>query len=359
MANYYPDQTLIMPLTVIRRERLLPPDVEGTVTVREGEHVSAVDVVARGVRANRYVILDLPRLLGVRDPDALDDLLHVGEWEIVKAGDILAGDQEKKRNLVRSPVSGMVAGLREGRLILQTDLSEVEVRAGCNGSVASVRGNRGVLLETVGALVQGAWGNGRYHFGLLQAEPKEGLAALEADEIATQWRGAIVLTQRPLTRRALDRAVALQIGGIIAPSMHADLRKVALRLKMPIMLTEGFGAEQLSPLVTEVLEAHYGRQAALHAPEPRHWQPDRPEVIVPLHSDRLPPTPPRDAALRVGAEVRITRRPYLGLVGQVKDLPATPQVIENGLRLPVAAVTLPSGRTVIVPLANLEFFGRG
>ncbi len=359
MANYYPDQSTILPMCTIRRERLLPEDVFGTVTVREGEHVNAMNVVARGVRANRYVILNLRHLLDMDDPDDIESLVHVAPGEAFKEGQVIAGDQEHSRKLVRAPVSGMMLRLLEGRLVLQTGLTEVSVRAGFNGQVTSIRANRGVLLETTGALVQGVWGNGCDHFGVVQKEPEGGLAALEVDEFTTEWRGAIVITGRPLVKLALHKAEAQTIGGIIAPSMNADLREVALRLKMPIMLTEGFGDMQMGRLVSDVLEQYVGRQAALSAVKPERGQASRPEVIVPLHTDDRVAAPARDEPLRLGSEVRLTRAPYQGIVGKVASLPRTPQVIENGLRLPVAMVNLPSGRTVTVPLVNLEMFGRG
>ncbi len=359
MAQYYPDQTVIMPMTTIRRERLLPDDAVGEVLVREGERVSAVTPVVSGVRAQRYVILDLARLLGVDDPEELESLVHVGVPEFVKRGDVIAGDRKKKRGLVRCPVDGYVSQFMNGRLILRTGLEEVTVRAGFDALVASVRGNRGVLLETSGALVQGVWGNGRSHFGVLQMEPEGGLAGLEVDEFSTEWRGAIVLVAGQLTGVAIKKAVAQGIGGIVAPGMSADLREIALARKIPIMLTDGFGAEHMSSTVYNVLAENAGRQVALNAHRPQRWAKDRPEVIVPLARDSLPPAPQRDTPLRVGAAVRITRQPFMGVVARVTGLPGTPRVIDNGLRLPVAEVTLPSGRKALVPLANLELFGQG
>jgi hypothetical protein len=76
MTDFYPDQTVILPMTTIRRERLLPLDVPGAVLVREGDRVSAVDVVARGVRSSRSVILDLQRALARTILERLANLLH-------------------------------------------------------------------------------------------------------------------------------------------------------------------------------------------------------------------------------------------------------------------------------------------
>jgi hypothetical protein len=363
MTQFYPDQTVILPQTTIRRERLLPPDVVGEVLVREGERVSAVDLVARGVRSSRYVILDLKRMLGVSADEDLEQLLQVAMHEPVTEGQVIAGEPDgnkrKRGPVVKSPVKGRVLRLVEGRLVLQTGLSEIVVRAGYNGTVASVRGHRGILLETAGALVQGVWGNGASHFGVLRIEPSQGLESLEVDEFSTEWRGAIVVTTQTLTEKVLRHIEKQGLGGIIGPSMHTELIPVALDLKIPIMLTEGFGRDAMSSLVHSVLEPLAGRQAAINAYRLERGAADRPEVIVPLRADATVQPPARDEPLRIGAEVRMTRQPYLGLVGKVKNLPDMPRVIDNGLRLPVAEVVLPSGRTVTVPLVNLELFGRG
>ncbi len=360
MTDFYPDQTVILPMTTIRRERLLPLDVPGDVLVREGDRVSAVDVVARGVRSSRYVILDLQRALGEDDPERLVNLLQVTMGELVQEGQVIAGQRGRRRGTaVRAPVKGRVSHLVEGRLILQTGLSEVNVKAACNGYVASVRARRGVLLETSGALVQGVWGNGQSQFGTLRLEPRQGLRSLEVDEFTTDWQGAIVLTSQPLTEAILKHVARQGLGGVIGPSMYVGLREFALGLKIPIMLTEGFGSEPMSSLVYGVLEPLAGRQAALNAPTPVRGEADRPEVIVQLQADASTSVPARNEPLRIGSEVRITRQPYLGVVGKVRNLPQMPQVIDNGLRLPVAEVILPSGRTATVPLANLELFGRG
>jgi hypothetical protein len=115
----------------------------------------------------------------------------------------------------------------------------------------------------------------------------------------------------------------------------------------------------MSQIAVSVLESYVERQATLNARRPNRWLPDRPEVIIPTVAEGNPLAPALNEPLRVGAEVRITRKPYLGMVARVKSLPRMPQMIDNGLRLPVAEVTLPSGRAVTVPLVNLELFGRG
>jgi len=68
-------------------------------------------------------------------------------------------------------------------------------------------------------------------------------------------------------------------------------------------------------------------------------------------------TPALHERLAVGARVRLARAPWSELTGEVIELPATPQPVENGLRVPCARVRVSDGRIAVVPLANLESLG--
>ena len=97
----------------------------------------------------------------------------------------------------------------------------------------------------------------------------------------------------------------------------------------------------------------------------RHWSSagrdtHRPEVFInlPSRSGDRPPPPRISHALRVGESVRLTREPHPGSVGEISDLPKTPQLLDNGLRVLCARVGLVTGESVLVPLANLEVLGK-
>jgi hypothetical protein len=82
----------------------------------------------------------------------------------------------------------------------------------------------------------------------------------------------------------------------------------------------------------------------------------RPEIVIPLGSDR----PPRDtmssgaSRLAIGAPVRVIRDPYFGLIGRVTALPPEPQTLQSGSKARVLEVTFESGEGVIIPRANVE-----
>ena len=100
--------------------------------------------------------------------------------------------------------------------------------------------------------------------------------------------------------------------------------------------------------------------AALDAFLPDRWTARRPEVIInpSARATNRPPRPNVNVVLNSGTTVRLTRPPNQGQVGKIINLPKTPFLLENGLRVPCAQVELITGEKVTVPLANLEVFGR-
>src|SRR5512135_609378 len=61
IVAYYPPETRAMPLTLIRRERVLP--VPGKVLVRAGEDVQPTQVVAQAEISGEVCIVNVARLL--------------------------------------------------------------------------------------------------------------------------------------------------------------------------------------------------------------------------------------------------------------------------------------------------------
>ena len=248
----------------------------------------------------------------------------------------------------------------KGRVILQTNPQAVSVRAMCPGEVTSVRSTGEVLIETVGALIQCAWGNGQQAFATYKLAPPEGIESLRGSSIMNDYRSSGIILSTPITSPDIFQVAAEQeLVAIIAPSMHADLRETALQQTIPVILTEGFGTQQMSEIVYNLLRDNVGRPAMIDAAEPLRWSANRPEIIIPLPSaGNLPPAPEIDLPLVEGAYVRMTRAPLAGLAGRVRHIVETPRAVENGLRLAGAEVYLASGNTEFVPLANLELMGR-
>lgn len=358
---YYPDQRHMMAWTTVRRDRMLPEGAVGTVEVRRGETVNLTDLVARGSLPARYVYVEAAAALRLRREADLIDRLLIELGETVSAGQPLASQADGRGRRVLSPANGVVAYIGRGRIIIQTQPEIVELQSGLVGTVTAVIPNRGATIEAYGALVQGVWGNGRRAIGTLRKEPEDGLETISEDSIQREYSRAVVVTRRVLAAATLDVIEAQQLGGVIAPSMDSALLPRALTLNAAVLLTEGFGNLRIPPQVISLLDGFAGRPAMLDAHQPGRWDTVRvPEVFInlPPKSSGHPPAPDVHRALSVGATVRLTREPHAGWIGQVVELPRTPQTLASGLRMPCARLSLASGETVVVPLANLEFLGK-
>ncbi len=353
---YYPEQRYLMDSTTIRREQSLPQDAIGEVEVIEGSGVNLRDIVARGVIPSSYVFVEAARQLRLKPGESLSDFLQVAVGQSVSAEVLLA---EKRGKQVRAPFDGILAAVEDGHLIMQVEPEQIVVEAGVDGTVVELVAGRGAIIETYGGLAQGVWGNGRRTIGALKSEPADGLEMIEGGDLDIGTRGSIVVTKRPLYETGIDHAEYIGLGGIIAPAMDADLIPRALRSKLAIMLTEGFGPLTMSPLMWKLLDAANGRNALLEARQPDRWSAARPEVILnPVRSSNRAVRANPNTTLNVGSVVRLTRPPHAGEVVRVTDLPKMPVLLENGLRVPCAQVEFPNGESRPVPLANIEVYGR-
>jgi hypothetical protein len=353
---YYPEQRYLMDSTTIRREQSLPPDAIGEVETLQGAGVNLRDVVARGVIPSRYVFIEAARLLRLKPKENLKAFMQIEAGQSVSKEVLLA---EKGSRQVRAPFDGIVAAIDGDHIIFQVEPQPVTVEAGVDGTVVELVAGRGAIIETYGGLAQGVWGNGGRVIGALKSEPADGLEMIEGSELEMGTRGSIVVTRRPLRETGIEHAEYISLGGIIAPGMDADLIPRALRSKLAIMLTEGFGPLTMSSLMWKLLDAANGRNALLEARLPNRWSAARPEIILnPVRSSNRAVRANPNVVLNVGSVVRLTRPPHAGEVGRVRDLPKMPVLLENGLRVPCAQVEFQSGDTRPVPLANIEVYGR-
>jgi len=155
----------ILPLTTIRRERVMP--VPGKVLVRQGQKVQPQDIIAEAILAPEHLLLNVARSLGVSSKD-VQSLIQREVGEQVVEGDLIAGPVGITRKVLRAPVSGRIALIRAGKVLFEVDKQPDQLRAAMAGVVSELIADRGAIIESTGALIQGIWGNGRMDFGLLQ-----------------------------------------------------------------------------------------------------------------------------------------------------------------------------------------------
>jgi hypothetical protein len=356
--TYFPDQRHLLALTTFRRDRLLPMEAIGGVEVVRGERVDLRTVIARGAVPAPYTLIEAAKILRLRKLEDLDDLLHVRMGDPVEIDQLLAGKPRGRRG-IRSPITGMVVFIGAGRIILQQAAESTTVEAGLNGQVVDLRRGRGAVIEGIGAVVQGVWGNDRRTIGTLRLEPDEGMEHIYSDTLESPYRGSIVVTRRPLRAASLGVMVDQGLVGVIAPSFELDLLDAVMSVPQAILLTEGFGSMRMGGAMFSFLSTFPGRQATLDCMRPGVLEARRPEAIitVPVNPGERPPPVRNDLTLQVETQVRLTRGNFAGNIGRVIGLAKNPVMLENGLRVYCAQVELVTGEKLAVPLENLEVFG--
>jgi len=180
----------ILPVTTIRRERLLP--MPGRVVVRRGQKLNPGDAIAEAHLAPEHILLDVERGLGLRASE-IDEYVQREAGELVSEGDIISGPVGMARRVVRAPHSGRVILIRDGKVLLEIDSPPFVLRAGLPGVVSALIPDRGAIIDGTGALIQGVWGNGRVDYGLLHVLAKTAEDLLTPDHLDETMRGSVIL----------------------------------------------------------------------------------------------------------------------------------------------------------------------
>lgn len=350
-AAYLPPVTHVLPLAIVRRERRLP--LAGAIAVRVNQKVMASDVVAEGEAPPRHVFLDLARGLGVPVHE-VGRYLRCERGDALEAGEILAGSVGMGRRTVRAPSDGIVVSLSNGRLLFRMHSGVIELRAGFPATVVGTDGVQTVLLETTGALIQGVWGNGRSDFGVMRFVGDGPGDRLQADRLDADLRGAILVAGICDHPAPLHQATELAARGIVLGGLSSDLIPLAARLPYPVIVTTGFGPLPLDTPTFRLLSSNAGREVALDARKNDPLGGSRPEIVIPL-----PPTSDADLPedvipLKEGVRVRLSRAPYHGAVGVVREMLTRAVDFPSGILARSARVELEGVGLTTVPVDNLE-----
>ena len=341
----------ILPLTTVKRERLLP--VPGRVTARMDQKVNPLDVVAEANFGTEHLLVDVARLLGIR-PDAAQQLIQIKTGDTISQGEVIARRTGFALKSVYAPSSGHVVLVGAGKILMEVGATTFELRAGMPGVVMRQIADRGVEIKFNGAFVQGVWGNGHMNIGMLLpvlSSPEEPLVANKLD---VSLRGSVLLAGICADPAALQTAGELPVRGIILGSLSPDLIPLALQVKYPIIVLDGFSRRPMNPAAYKLLTTNAKRETTLNA-EPFDRQSGvRPEIFISLPVTEEPSPPSEMVTFAPGQAVRLTRDPNLGSVGTLVGLRPGLIKVPSGLRVAAADVKLDSGEQVTIPLANLD-----
>jgi hypothetical protein len=351
-------QTRVLKFTRIRRERLLP--ARGIVLVTPGSRVGALDVIAKMTSAVKLRPVPVARYVRAKENTLAKYLLkQVGEdfaeREIIVSRPEWFG---LLRRQYRAPGAGRLAAVQGAWLVLDLADADVELRALYRGTVINVMERQGVVIEATGALVQGVWGAGGEGYGTLRrmVEPPDGLVTEEQIDVST--RGTIVIAGAGITEGALRRAAQERVAGLITGSLAPRLRQLIIELRLPTLVTDGFGERAMSAPIFDLLSKHLGEEAIINAPT-APLNPMRPEVFIPILAgiDSGTATPPPTLFAQVGSTVRIIGGTRHRQIGTIAEIVSIPRLLESGVLARGAEVILPEGERVFVPWENLELIG--
>lgn len=340
----------INPLTLIRRERVLP--VAGKVVVRKGQKVAATDVVAEASIDPNHMLLDVGRGLGL-SPKAAAARIQVKAGDKVSEGDVLAGPVGFPRRVVRAPYPGRIAWCSNGQILLEAQAKPFELKAGLPGTVIDLFENHGVVVECTGALVQGVWGNGKLDYGLMNVVADDPGQILTLQDLDVSLRGSIVLAGHASDAEVLKSAGETPLRGLILSSMEPALIRVANELPIPVMLVEGFGQRPMNSAAYKLLTTNAGREVALNAEAWNRYSGIRPEVIVPLPAAVTPPLLPETVEMARDQQVRVIRGARAGKIATLIDFRGQ-STLSNGIKTQVIEIRLEDGEVAVVPMANVE-----
>lgn len=340
--------THILPVTTIQRERLLP--IPGTVIARRGQKVGPTDVIAEAKLAPEHIFLDVARGLGLPASKA-DKHLQRQVGEMVSENDVIAGPAGLGR-VVRTPRPGRIVVAGGGQVLIEVASHPFELLAGISGVIIELIPDRGVVIATTGALIQGVWGNGRIDFGLLNIGIKAPDDLITADQLDVSLRGSVFLGGYCRDEAVFHAAADLPLRGLILPSMEASLAPVALKMRYPIILTEGFGRLTMNSAAYKLLTTNERREVSISGEYLDRMKGVRPEIIIPLPASG--DLPVETDTFANGMQVRILRAPHRGQIGTLTNIYEGLTSLPNGIRTQAGDVQLENGETILLPLANLE-----
>ena len=171
-----------------------------------------------------------------------------------------------------------------GQVLMEVGETKMELRAGISGTVIEVIPNRGVVIQTAGALVQGVWGNGRIDSGLLVNLAEKPDDILDAARIDVSMRGFVILGGMLKDAEALKAAADLPVRGLILSSIYPSLIPLAREMRYPIIVTDGFGPLPMNSAAYKLLSTNAKREVTVNAEAYDRYSGARPEVIISLPS---------------------------------------------------------------------------
>jgi hypothetical protein len=336
--------------------------------------VDAATEVARTALPGRVYPVNVANQLGIA-PGDLPSYMLKREGDAVQKGEPIAENRpfiKWFQTQVRAPISGVLESISTvtGQVFLREPPTLIHLPAYIEGTVVEVIPPHGVVVESHCAFIQGIFGVGGEAGGVIAVAVSGPDEVLTADHLRAEHQGCIVVGGALVRPDAFTRAREIGVQAFIVGGVHdRDLKEllgfelgVAItgteRIGLTLIITEGFGGIPMARRTFDLLAAKAGQRASCNGATQIRAGVIRPEVIIPLgrSGDAPRPTPHAkpEGGIQVGNMIRIIREPYFGLLARVKALPPELQRIPTESAVRVLVATLPEGRDVVIPRANVE-----
>lgn len=342
--------TIVNSNITIQRKRLLP--ASGTIVTGVGQKVTPNQTVARTNRNTKFEVIPLSELLNL-SPVEVENALTIALGSRVSKGMIIL---EKKRSLGRgltykSPYDGELYAVKNGHAIIKQESDIFELRAQLPGRVVQAIANKGIVLETFGALIQAVWSTPQEAHGSLQVVAHTPDGFIFPEQLTSDLSGKILAIGHIDQPSILEKAGDMGIRAIIVGTMPASMFAYATTYGISIIVTNGAGLHGFSDATFQVLKEAEGRTASLF---PASTEASRPEIIIPL--EKKTGDEPKSATQLsvIGQQVRLLRRPYTNQMAEIIYIYKHAQLTPIGSRAHGANVRLESNQVVFVPFANME-----
>ena len=342
--------THFLPLTTVRRRRLLP--IPGTVMVRRGQRVSGDDVIAEAILDARHVILNVKKVLNVTDKQ-LEGVIQCRVNEFYEKGAILAGPVGIFHKVIRAPENGVVQAIADGQILFEVRNRSYQLKAGLSGEVVELVPDRGAIIEATGVLIQGVWGNRKANTGLLMAKVGTTKDSLTISPLDTNLRGTVVIANYCDDPEIIRLGNELHFKGLVLAGITPNLIEMAEQAEFPIMLIDGFGKMSLNNQVLELISGKDNQEVSINAERWNRFTGTRPELFIPIPTISDVPMPNETAEFLPNQMVRIVTGVEAGKIGVITHLGGY-SVLSNRIKTHVAELRLQDGNEVVVPLTNLE-----
>jgi hypothetical protein len=369
-AHAYTPGLKIKKIDTVRKERVLP--IEGEVLVKVGDIVDFNTVIAKTELPGDAEILNITEVLGVDPGDVFEKTLKkVGDS--FEKGELLAQNIAfwgLVKKYVHAPFSGKIDSISglTGQVIIRQNDVPLEIDAYIDSKVVEILLNKGAIVETNAAFVQGIFGFGGENHGEIAIVVDSPDKVLTEEKIGLEHKGKIIVGGSAVTSRAYEKALELGVKGIVVGGLDVeDLIEilgedigVAItgeeNIEITVIATEGFGLLPMSQRTFDLLKSLEGKMSAMNGATQIRAGVLRPEIIIPYDTDEnmVFTDESFSEGMIKGSLIRVIRSPYFGEIAKVNALPVELQKVESGSSVRVIELELDDGSIVTVPRANVE-----